>query len=197
MPFPYILIQKTGLEHDVINYFPIPLTLCLFFFVILSWQWANMENLMVASIGQFGGFQPLSARGSAELTNDQSNSLKELLAEYDAENLTTSDAKDIVTQIQELGIRPGASLAEGLKDAGFDPEGLRQQAGIEGPRGPNGSGGPSQGLSQESVAALETLQSILSEYEGETLDDTDWQSIMEQLEEAGVDTSRPIVDFRA
>lgn len=70
-------------------------------------------------------------RGHASnLTAHQRADLTSLLSKYDPNSLSSDDGKAIVSQIKELGIKPGKELRETLKAAGFNPGKLREAAGV-------------------------------------------------------------------
>jgi len=54
--------------------------------------------------------------------------VQSVLANYDPENVTASDAKAIFSQLNEAGVYPTAGLKEAIDDAGFDADSLRDQA---------------------------------------------------------------------
>ncbi len=165
----------------------------------------------------------MMGQGSSSLTSDQQQGLDDVLSNYDTKNLSDDDAKAVVEAIKELGLQPGRGLAQALSGAGIDARELAQQAGLgapgEGgtgggkgqggpggsggggrPGGPNGPGG-SGGVQGPDSAAVQTLQSVVEQLQdalSESDDDTtDFTSLLlEKLDEAGVDTSAPIVDFR-
>lgn len=145
-------------------------------------------------IGEIGANLAASSyRGNtARLTESQSAGLQKILSDYDPNNLSTSDAKDIVSQIKDLGIRPGAALAQSLNDAGFDPGELRQAAGLEGQRRSAPPPPPSaQTGGQIDQTAIDSLTSILENYDLTDLSDADQQNIQSQLNEAGFSYAEP------
>lgn len=153
-------------------------------------------------------------QGQRNLTETQSSGLTEVLSNYDAENLSDDDAKALVEEIKDLGIQRGSGLTEALGEAGIDARGLAQQAGISGssgsnappeggqgggPGGPGGAGGGGGAKGPES-AEVQTMQAVLeqlqaSEKEADT-DENFATLLLQSLEDAGLDTSQPIVDFR-
>lgn len=147
---------------------------------------------MIGEIGANLAASSASYRGNAaRLTESQSAGLQKILSDYDPNNLSTSDAKDIVSQIKDLGIRPGAALAQSLNDAGFDPGELRQAAGPEGQRRPPPPPPPPGGDGQIDQTAIDSLASILESYDLTALSDADQESIQSQLNQAGFSYAEP------
>ncbi|WP_299922840.1 hypothetical protein [uncultured Pelagimonas sp.] len=169
-----------------------------------------------------GGMPPMGmmGQGSGSLSSDQKQGLDDVLSNYDTKNLSEHDAKAVVEAIKELGVQPGRGLAQALNGLGIDARELAQKAGLgapgeggpgggKGSGGPGGGGGPggpgrpggSGGAQGPDSAAVQTLQSVVEQLQeslSESDDDTtDFTSLLlEKLDEAGVDTSAPIVDFR-
>jgi len=159
-----------------------------------------------------GGLTSLSALSSntRSLNNTQQQGLTEALSNYDTDNLSDDDAKSLVSDIQDLGIQKGHALTEALSDAGIDANQLAEQAGIAGRDKPTGPGGPGGGpgggggpsgaeASKGNSAAIETLQSIVDQLQETATDDDDLsfsEQLAQALEDAGIDTSTPIVDYR-
>ena len=123
------------------------------------------------------------------------DAVKSVLANYDASNISTSDAKEIATQIKDIGIAPGRTLAIVFAGEGFNAASIGNQAGVEGqrPPPPPGQGGPKGEINTEAVAALKLL---VESKNGEAVTETEWTSFYEDLESKGVDTSRPFIDLK-
>ena len=121
------------------------------------------------------------------------------MSPYDPENLTTDDAKAIFSAFREAGIRPGPGMKETMEAAGFDAEQLRTLGRPEGggrmppPPMPGGMQGQ-QGIN---TAALDTLKSILNQYDLTNLSEEDQNSLQSMLSDSGLLTSSVIVDMRA
>lgn len=123
------------------------------------------------------------------------DAVKGALANYDARNITASDAREIATQIKDIGVAPGRTLAIIFAGEGFDAGAIKGQAGVEGrrPTPPQGQGGPKGEINTEAVSALKTLVEAKN---GEPVTETEWASFYEDLEAKGVDTSRPFIDLK-
>ena len=90
------------------------------------------------------GFEVPSGSESTSTTTTSSSSQAEtissILAEYDADNLSESDAKSIVAAFQEAGIEPSEELVSAMAEAGFDAKEVGTLAGV-GPQSGGGGGG--------------------------------------------------------
>ena len=90
------------------------------------------------------------------LTDEQSETVSDILEEYDSENLTEEDALAIASAFEEAGIEIGGGLRDAIEENGFDPEALAELAGFEQrpPQPPQGGQEISQMMMQEEVAQL-------------------------------------------
>lgn len=148
------------------------------------------------------GSRPMGGPGGfgapAALTEAQTTQVKTILAQYKAEDLSTTDAQAIFKSFREAGIRPGPGLREAIEDAGFDAEKLRALGRPEGERppqgGPRGAQGQGQGLNK---AALQSLQSILSQYDLTNLTDDQEQDLLGQLGNTGLVRTGYMLDLSA
>lgn len=89
------------------------------------------------------GFEAPSGSSSSNLSSSQLNTISSVLENYDANNLSQSDAAEIVAAFKEAGIEPGKELETAMEEAGFDAHEVGTLAGVAG-QGPSG-GGPSGG----------------------------------------------------
>ena len=62
------------------------------------------------------------------LTDAQQTQVKSILAKYDANRLTTDQAKAIHAAFRQAGLRGGPAMSDTIKAAGFDPDKLRDLA---------------------------------------------------------------------
>lgn len=157
-----------------------------------------MGNIQGAgSMGGIGAFPPPPSR---PLTEEQKSLVESTLAEYDAESLTTEDAKEILNTFREAGIRPGKELREAIEAAGFDEQALfelgRPEGAQQGPHGPRGGGRGMQAGSLD-VSALQSLQDILSQYDLSSLSTDQESELLNQLNSAGLVRSGYIIDLSA
>ena len=146
-----------------------------------------------------GAATPLQS--SQPLSDDQKQMLNEALTQYDATNLSNEDAKSLVSEISGLGISKGDALTTALTDAGFDPKDLADKAGLsrgEGPPPPATNGLESKGPDSDEVQALLSIVNDLRVKVEEGGAEGDFATLLSAaLDEAGIDTTKPIVDFRA
>ncbi len=151
------------------------------------------------SMGGIGSFH--SAPPSRPLTDEQKSLVQSTLSEYDAENLTAEDAKEILSTFREAGIRPGKELRQAISDAGFDEKSLMELARPEGaPEPPRGGGGHGRAQGTSSgidVSALKSLQDILSQYDLSSLSSEDETSLLSQLNNSGLVRSGSFIDLSA
>lgn len=151
-----------------------------------------------------GGMPTMAGMSSKaqSLTDAQKQGLDDVLSNYDAENLSDSDAKEIVSQIEELGITKGQGLASALDDVGIDARELAELAGIGGAEGkgdrpPPPPGGGPKGPDEAAIATLQSVVEQLQASVDANDEDVDFGTMLTQaLEDAGLDTSSPIVDYR-
>lgn len=92
------------------------------------------------------GFEVPSNSSSNSLTSSQSDTISSVLENYDASNLSQSDALEIVAAFKEAGIQPSAELESAMEEAGFDAQEVGTLAGVVG-QGPAGGGGQGGGPS--------------------------------------------------
>ncbi len=143
----------------------------------------------MSGVGQVGGQPPVGgmrppmggARKNESLTETEKTQLEEILAEYDAENLTEEDVQSIFDEIREAGIQPGKAVKETVEAAGFDLEQFRPDRPAGPPPGMSGSKPESVNLS-----SLKSLQTILNKYDLSNLSAEDETSLYSQIQDAGL-----------
>lgn len=155
---------------------------------------------MVDSIQGFGtmGIDTSFRPRFQSLTDDQKSQVDSILSQYDKDNLTSEDAKSIFNAFKEAGIG-GPGLRETIEAAGFDAEELRSMAGFEG-KPPQGGGrppAPQQSSQNVNLSALQSLQTILSQYDLSSLSSDQETDLMGQLQEAGLMKSGNLIDLSA
>lgn len=151
---------------------------------------------MINSVG-VGQISSQSLLSQASLSDEQQSAIADVLAKYDPDNVSESDAQDIVSSIKELGISPGKGLAQAMQASGFDAKSIGDAAGVKGDRPPPPPQGGGQMGSKGSVdtEALSALQLLMDQYQDSEITEEDWSSITAALEEQGFDTSRSFVDL--
>jgi len=121
---------------------------------------------------------------STPLTTDQKELINQTLEQYDASNLTQSDAQSIVSAFSEAGIQPGREMAQAMSGAGFDARTVGEMAGVQGRPPPGGGMGPPPtgkeggGLNIDE-SSFEELLALLEEYD--EMNDEARQSSIEAL----------------
>src|SRR5664279_485865 len=124
------------------------------------------------------------------LSDDQKKTLSSILKNYDPTKLTSSDAKAIFQSLQQAGIQPSKDLTDTLKTAGFDPQKMRQLAGggrhhhhHQDAAAVSSSTGSS---SQINLSSLQSLQSVLGQYDLNNLSTDQSKKLQSQLTDLGL-----------
>jgi hypothetical protein len=120
-----------------------------------------------------------------ELTDDQKAQVQSILSQYDKSSVSTDDAKAIFQAFKDAGIK-GPGLKEAIEEAGFDAEDLRTKAKpdwIPSPPDPQNSTGSGQGIN---LTALQSLQSILSQFDLTNLSFDQQSQLLTNLSNAGL-----------
>jgi hypothetical protein len=113
------------------------------------------------------------------LTDEQKATGQDILSKYDAENLTTDGADAIFEEMREADLPPGPGMKEAVEEAGFDLE----------PFKPKGGPPPQGGVNQElDVESLQSLQTILNQFDLSNLSAEDEESLFTQIQAAGLMT---------
>ncbi len=92
------------------------------------------------------GFEAPTGSQNSSLSSSQQETISSVLENYDANNLSKSDALEIVAAFKEAGIQPGAELESAMSEAGFDAKEVGTLAGV-GAQGQAASGGSGGGPS--------------------------------------------------
>lgn len=140
---------------------------------------------MIDSISS-GGFTP-PPQLARSLSDEQSSAVSSILENYDADNLSADDAKDIASQLKDAGIQPGKGLADAMAQNGFDAREVGKLAGIEPPQF-------ARSLSDEQSS---TVSSILENFDAENLSAADAKDIAVQLKDAGIKPGKGLADVMA
>jgi hypothetical protein len=148
------------------------------------------------SIGSIQGLGSMRGMGeppkAKPLTTEQKTQLQDILAPYDSSTITSEDAKDIFKALREAGIR-GPEVREAVQNAGFDADGLFKMAHGDMPM----QGSKSQASQQMNMEALQSLQSILSQFDLTDISATDQEDLMSQLGQAGLMQSGSVLNLSA
>jgi len=99
---------------------------------------------------------------SSSLSSDQQDVISSVLADYDSDSLSSSDATAIVQAFQDAGIEPSGALASAMKDAGFDAKKIGDLANAGKGDSSRPSGPPPPPPQQEVDSVSTLLESLLS-----------------------------------
>lgn len=149
------------------------------------------------------------------LTEDQKQTVNDILAEYDSSNISQQDFKDIFQKFEDAGISGGESLKNTAEAAGFDFSSNIEQAissgedlpSVMGPPPGGGQGGPGgqAGMPpppppQESSSSSEysdMLTQLLADYESGDADQTDFEAFIESIKNSSFSSTGNIINNRA
>jgi hypothetical protein len=169
-----------------------------------KWDFISMEFSMVSSISSsISASQTGFMRAHRTLSDDQKQTVQNILSNYDSSKITAADAKSIFKSFEEAGIK-GAGLREAITTAGFDADqvwslahdGQKPPQG-GGPGGPGGPGGGAGGPSKVNSSALQALQTILNQYDLSNMSDEKEQDLMSQLQDTGLLQSGSLLNLGA
>jgi Ca2+-binding EF-hand superfamily protein len=112
-------------------------------------------------LSSFGFTTSSSTSNTSSTASSQAKTISSILSNFDASNLSTSDAKSIVSAFKDAGITPSEELANLMKDAGFDAKKVGTLAGVgqQGSQGmaPSSNGGNGQVSSTDSTQTYDTM----------------------------------------
>lgn len=132
------------------------------------------------------GMMPMPPRQNGNdtpLTDDQKQLISETLKQYDANNLTETDAQSIVSTFSEVGIQPGKALMEAMATDGFDARVVGETAGVQGPPpGPPPGQGNTGGLNVDQER-LDELVNLLDQYLNDDMSDVERKSTLDSIRE--------------
>ena len=138
------------------------------------------------------------------LTADQKKLVQSILSQYDPTKLSASDAKSIFQSLKDNGIRPNSEVRDMMKTAGYDTQQLGALAGVGGHHhGHHHAGGASETSAASSsstslnASALQSLQSILNQYDLTNLSQDQGTDLMTKLGEAGLTQAGSTINLSA
>jgi hypothetical protein len=120
------------------------------------------------------------------LTDEQKSQIQSILSQYDPSKVSAEDAKNIFKAFREADIRPGPDLKNAISAAGFDAGNLRPLARPEGHGHGHRNGatsGPGNGVN---MSTLQSLQSILNQYDLSNISPDQEKEILSKLNDAGL-----------
>lgn len=75
-----------------------------------------------------GAASQINQLGNNSLSKQNVESVKATLSQYDASNLSRSDATEIVSKLEKLGIKPGKDMSDAFNKSGFDAKEVKKLA---------------------------------------------------------------------
>lgn len=154
---------------------------------------------MINSINS-GAAMTMPPRSEQNLTDDQQSLISETLSQFDAENLSESDAASIVEAFSQAGIQPGSALETAMSSFGFDAKSVGELAGVseQGNRPPPPPKQDTEEISSISTYLTELLEEKLAASNSTELSDEDRQSILQQIfEKFNIEEGESIIDTTA
>jgi len=167
----------------------------------------------VTSMNSFSGMMPMQSQNSSQskLTDEQKQTVNDILAEYDSSDISQQDFHEIFEQFQAAGISGGESLKSTTEAAGFDFSSNIQTTIESGEALPGGMGPPPGGPaggnppppppeSAESSSSSEysdLLAQLLEDYENGEADLTDFEALIENIKSTSFSSTGNIVNNQA
>ena len=165
-------------------------------------------------LSSFGFEAPSSSESTS---SSQSETISSILENYDADNLTQSDAQAIVAALQDAGIEASSELETAMEDAGFDAQEIGTLANVgQGGTPPPGGGGGAMAAAEEEetfddldtnedgIVSLDELQEAYGSSTDETTSLTENQQnaldnlgILMDMLKAGTDSEDSTVDAKS
>lgn len=139
---------------------------------------------------------------STKLNEEQTAKIAELLSHMGTGNLKDSTAQTVVAEAKELRLISNADLAAALAEAGVDTSELTRQTGQglmgrpEAPPPPPPPPQESKGIATVDEAIVELIAQAVEDFDVSQEDETTLgEAVLATLEEAGYDSSQPLIDF--
>lgn len=162
-------------------------------------------------MNSFSSMMPMQMQNTShpKLTDDQKQTVNDILSEYDSSNISQDDFQAIFQQFQEAGISGGDSLKSTAEDAGFGFSSNIQAAMESGEALPSGMGMPPGGQmgppppptqsADDSTSSeySDSLAQLLSDYENGDADLTDFEAFIESIKSTSFSSTGNIVDKQA
>jgi hypothetical protein len=150
---------------------------------------------MVSSIQTAGAASMMRPMGPPpELTDDQKAQVQSILSKYNKSSVSTEDAKAIFQAFKDAGIK-GPGLKQAIEEAGFDAEDLRTKAKPDWiPSPPADASTGNEGIN---VSALQSLQSILSQFDLTNLSTDQQSQLLEKLSQSGLLNTGYMINLNA
>ena len=132
------------------------------------------------------------------LSDEQKKAVQDILSNYDSSKITTEDAKKIFKSFEEAGIK-GGGLREVISAAGFDADEIWSQAhdGQKPGKPPEGAGRPGGIAGKVNSSTLQTLQTILNQFDLSAMTEEKEKELFSQLTESGLFNSGSVINLGA
>lgn len=162
-----------------------------------------MVSSISSSTSTMTMFEPQQFKGATSLTDEQKQTVSDILSNYNADNLSEDDIHSIMDSLKDAGIQPGAGLKEAISSAGFDADEILKPPSDGGkgtPPPPPPSGSEFGSVASESgidVSTLQSLQKILSQYDLSNLSDEEQQNLISQLTDSGLMSNGNLINLSA
>lgn len=145
---------------------------------------AGFDAEQLRQLGMPAEFQKAGRHGRDRqlptLTDEQKAAVTTILSGYDPENLTETDISSILDEFQSAGIGPAEGMKETIESAGFSTDLLFK---VPHSRGSEDHFWASQNASQSiNLSALQSLQSILNQYDLSNITSDQETSLIQQLQ---------------
>jgi hypothetical protein len=144
-------------------------------------QGQGMQGMMPPMMGMDGS-------QSTQLTDDQKKTVTSILDKYKdkADNLTTSDVQSIFKQFQDAGITPSKSLKDTVESAGFDLDKMVSSMVSQNNSSENLFWASQNTNKTFNTSNLQTLKSILDQYDLNNLSSDQQTNLFSQLSNSGL-----------
>lgn len=123
------------------------------------------------------------------LTDEQKSQVQSILSQYDPSKVSAEDAKNIFKAFRQADIQPGPDLKNAISAAGFDADNLRSLARPERHHG-HGYGHHHRAASGSGngvdMSTLQSLQSILNQYDLSNMSPDQEKELLSELNNAGL-----------
>lgn len=150
---------------------------------------AGFDAEQLRELGMPDDFKKMGAHrgGMADrppLSADQKATVKGILSKYDPTKLSETDIRSILQSLRDSGVGPASDLKDVIQSAGFDAGSILKI--------PRGDGREQHFWASQSttqtvdLSALQSLQSILNQYDLANITNDQKSSLSKQLQTAGV-----------
>lgn len=140
----------------------------------------NLRELGMPADFEMKGGRPGGMHKAPSITEEQAATVTDILSDYDAANLSSTDISSILSAFRDAGIGPAKGLREVIDNAGFNSDLILN---IPRDDGSEGNFWASQNASQSiNLSSLQSLQSILNQYDLSNISATDQATLIQQLQ---------------